>query len=162
MAKSIVLSDGYQIGEEWRSRTNRELKQIGQAIQSGTEFAFNQGDIDELLEQKKIIDMTSPSTWIVFRALMRVFRPILISSIIFGIVLAGLALWTAFAHGHNGHLDLSLLISALILIVWLPLLLGIVFAVVAIIVYGRLAITRLIDLIYSTISHNQDAKKNHR
>ncbi len=162
MAKSIVLSDGYQIGEEWRSRTNKELKQIGKAIQSGTEFAFNQDEIDELLEQKKIIDTASPSTWTVFLALLRVFRSSWIFLTILVIFLFSLVLYDAFSPHGTHQFDWSLALTSLALIISLPMVLGCVFILVAIIVYGRLVITRLINMIYSRIDRDQHAKRGRR
>ena len=60
LAKSIYLSDGYQINDDWVSNSNDFLNEASNHIKNGSPVDFDQSTIDSLLEQKKLLDTV---TW---------------------------------------------------------------------------------------------------
>lgn len=144
MAQSIVLSDGYQLGEEWKDRTDADLKEISDRIKRGDRIAFNRVEIDKLLEQRKLLDAAPPSEWVLFLAFLQIFRPVLIFFGVLGSLGFGLVLYGALRPVGRGRVDWSLFFISLLSVLWIPLVYWMLFVAFKAIGISKLSFRRII------------------
>lgn len=83
MAQSIWLSDSFQLRNEVITRTKSELNQFADTVRAGKPVEFPRDEINELLEQKRALDLVPmTSVWLV---VFRVFVP---GFVVLGILVA--------------------------------------------------------------------------
>lgn len=128
MVKSVILSDDYQLENGRNSLTDDDLEDIALRIGRGEQIPFNQVEINELLDEKKLFDSVPPPTErTLFLAFLKIFRPALVFFGALGIIGVCLVLYDFWQRSWN-HADLPLLFISFLSILWIPLVYLILFA----------------------------------
>ena len=83
-AKSVFLSTGRYVGEDYVHEYHKELEKYSERIKSGEPIEFPQGEIDRLLEQRQAV--SSVSAVQVYLALLYNIWPLLLIIVVGGIV----------------------------------------------------------------------------
>lgn len=73
--QSIILSEGFTIGEDFICKSNDELRAIGKDISEGRPFAFDENEIRRVLVIAHEVENTT--LWDLLLGLIRLFWPVI-------------------------------------------------------------------------------------